>query len=571
MTVTQPSRTTLADVISLISLSDLTDRQKQDMRSAVRTAAKALGAIPEDIHADVVAIRRRLDALSPEALGLTRGRWANMRSLLGKAMALARPMLPGRSAAHLLPAWDALVSGLTENRRYRLLPLLRFLSEREIGPDRVGMADLECFRDAIFNDRLRGQPEKAWSGLLWAWNACQRERAGWPALVITRPKKREIYLLPWSVFPASLKKETDSYLDRLAGIDLSEDGPPRPARPATLKTRAYQLQVSASALVHRGVPAETIRSLADLVTLENYQSLLRFFLDRHDGKASPMAGQIAGFLKDVARHWVKADEDTIAKMKKIVSRLTPPRRGMTLKNRERLRPLDEPENVARFLGLSERIREDVEKDKRAPRLRAVRAQIAAAIALLQAAPIRCKNLASLDLNKHLIARGKRLYLVIAEQDVKNSEPIDFELPQQTVEILAWYIREHRPHLLMKNPSDALFPGEQGKPKTPATLSTQIASMVKRYAGMTFNTHLFRHAAGKIFLDARPGQYEVMRRVLGHRSITTTTSIYAGAETRSAGTHFASVIAERRRALEATLKVKPRTRSESNAKIAGGGK
>ena len=45
----------------------------------------------------------------------------------------------------------------------------------------------------------------------------------------------------------------------------------------------------------------------------------------------------------------------------------------------------------------------------------------------------------------------------------------------------------------------------------------------------------------------------MRRVLGHRSIATTTSIYAGAETRSAGAHFAAVIAERRRALETPAK------------------
>jgi hypothetical protein len=41
----------------------------------------------------------------------------------------------------------------------------------------------------------------------------------------------------------------------------------------------------------------------------------------------------------------------------------------------------------------------------------------------------------------------------------------------------------------------------------------------------------------------------VRRVLGHRAIATTTSIYTGAETRAAGSHFAAVIAERRRAVE----------------------
>jgi integrase len=69
----------------------------------------------------------------------------------------------------------------------------------------------------------------------------------------------------------------------------------------------------------------------------------------------------------------------------------------------------------------------------------------------------------------------------------------------------------------------------------------------KYTGLKINPHLFRHIAGKLFLDVRPGQYEVVRRVLGHRSIATTTSIYTGAETRAAGQHFAAVIAERRRA------------------------
>ena len=82
--------------------------------------------------------------------------------------------------------------------------------------------------------------------------------------------------------------------------------------------------------------------------MTNYQAILRFFLARHGGQTSPMVGQIAGFLKDVARHHVKADEDAIAKMKRIVANLTPPRRGMTAKNRERLRPFD-----AVLLGMGE--------------------------------------------------------------------------------------------------------------------------------------------------------------------------------------------------------------------------
>jgi len=63
----------------------------------------------------------------------------------------------------------------------------------------------------------------------------------------------------------------------------------------------------------------------------------------------------------------------------------------------------------------------------------------------------------------------------------------------------------------------------------------------------------------------------MRRVLGHRSITTTTNIYAGAETRSAGSHFASVIAERRRLIERqpTMKKPVNVRVREAARRGGG--
>ena len=162
---------------------------------------------------------------------------------------------------------------------------------------------------------------------------------------------------------------------------------------------------------------------------------------------------------------LKVDEPTLERFKKIASRLAIQRGGMTAKNRERLRPFDDAETVAACLGLPQRIRREVETKKRNPRSNAVLAQMAAAIALLQAAPIRLKNLTGLNLTDNLIARAKSFYLVIGEHETKNREPIDFELPAETVAILSWYVREYRPFLL-KEPSDALFPGEGGRANPP---------------------------------------------------------------------------------------------------------
>jgi integrase len=548
MSTAPSSPATLGDVLALISQAELPERKREEVRSAIRTVARMLGGQPANIAADPATLRRRLETIAPEAKGISRGRFANIRSLLNKGLALARPMMPGRSVQPLLAEWEVLAAKLAFNLRVRLLPMLRFLSARGNKPSDVILADLEAYREAILNNRLRSRPEKTWDSLTWAWNGCQRKVEGWPAIAIERASRRKTYVMPWSAFPASYKQDVDRFLNRLAGVDLSDDGPMRPARPATLEKRQYQLRVAASALVHRGQDAQTIRSVADLLSFERYQEILRFFLDRHGGQTSPQIGQLAAALKDIARHWVKVDEATLERFKRIASRLAVPRRGMTAKNRERLRPFDDAEMVTVFLGLPKRIRQEVEAKRRNPLRDAVLAQMAAAIALLQAAPIRRKNLTHLDVEENLIARGRKLYLVIGENDTKNYEPIDFELPPETADVLSWYVREHRP-VLLRQPSDALFPGSAGRAKSPELLATQISQTVFRYTGLRFNTHLFRHAGGKIFLDARPGHYEVVRRVLGHRSIATTTSLYTGAETRSAGLHFASVIAERRRILE----------------------
>lgn len=54
-------------------------------------------------------------------------------------------------------------------------------------------------------------------------------------------------------------------------------------------------------------------------------------------------------------------------------------------------------------------------------------------------------------------------------------------------------------------------------------------------------HQFRHAAGAILLKHRPGEYELVRRLLGHRSIETTQKAYIGFETTQATEIYGKII------------------------------
>jgi integrase len=543
MTSQTISRITFSDIISLINNSNLSKAKKQDMASALRTIAKVLGVEPSELIADPGLLRRRLDLVSPEAHGLSRRRWANIRSLLARGLELARPVMPSRSYAKISPSWQALLSGLNDNAQERVKPLLRYLSAQGIDPSEVTLEILFAYRDAILNDRLRAKPEKTWDHLLWLWNKLTLTNLGWPQVVIPRETKIETFILQWSDFPPSFKAEVDRFIERQTGRDLSEEGPPKPWRPSTCQTRLYQLRMAASALVRQGMAPEEITSISVMTNFDDYRRIMQFFYERRDQKTSPQIAQLASFLKDVARHWVKVSEDELKRLKNLSSRLAVPRQGMTAKNRERLRPLNDETRVSTFLDLPFRIRRELDKEGGSAAHKAIQAQIAVAILILQLAPIRLKNLTQIDINKNLIARGDKVYLVIEPSDVKNNVLIDFELPDILVEMISWYLREYR-DVLIKEPTDALFPGSKSGPKSQATLGQQISARVHRYTGMAFNPHLFRHAGGLMFLNIHPGQYETIRLLLGHKSIETTTSYYAGAEMRTAGQHFASTISQR---------------------------
>ena len=86
---------------------------------------------------------------------------------------------------------------------------------------------------------------------------------------------------------------------------------------------------------------------------------------------------------------------------------------------------------------------------------------------------------------------------------------------------------------MDEPNDWLFPGRGRNHKSPAGLSNQITKHLREATGLEVNAHLFRHLTAKLFLEASPGNYEVVRRHLAHQSMDTTTNYYTGFETAGA--------------------------------------
>lgn len=538
---------TLQDVLDRIDEQPAGTR-KRDLKSAVRGFCKAIGKAPREVPASPQHIRSLAEKVAPLSVGLSERRWANIYSGVTRALGLIRHLTPSRNTAPISPEWQTHLNMLPHRLRRKLSAAARHFSTANILPSEIALADLEEYCGVIVSNRMRRNAEKSVDEFIWGWNRTVAQIAGWPQIPIPREDKRYPYSLPFSAFPPSFQEDVKSYTQRLARgplFDLDDDdddfGPLRPVRPATVATRARQIRAAASALAHSGTDPRTIASIAVLVEIPNAKKILNFYIQRNpDQGTSGGVAQMATLLAKVALHHVKAGHEHHLRLKRLAARVAVRSSGMTGKNRERLRPFDDSETVADFVCLPDTIRKKVQHDTRSARQKALLAQMAAAIAIQIAIPLRIANLASLDIHRHFESNRNGVYLVIPEAETKNREPINFQIPAFALEIVKWYIREHREHL-MRVDTTALFPGRNGGSKAPHTLGLQIKQTIFKFTGLTFNVHLFRHTAGKIFLDANPGNYEVVRQLLRHKSITTTTSAYSGAETRQAGLLYAELV------------------------------
>jgi integrase len=153
-----------------------------------------------------------------------------------------------------------------------------------------------------------------------------------------------------------------------------------------------------------------------------------------------------------------------------------------------------------------------------------------AIGILLDAPLRAKNLAALHLGRHVYRTrpGGARHVSIPAEEVKNLSALAFEVSDHLGELLDTYLARGRP-ILVEDADGYLFPARKGGAKTPAQLAEQIKHTIVQETGIILNAHAFRHLSAMLFLAANPGEYETVRRFLGHKSLTTTIKAYCGLE------------------------------------------
>ena len=546
---------TLQDVIDGLNANPtLSATRRRDLRSAVTCFAALTGSTPAFVSLDLAAIRSVLDLMVPMQAKVSRKRWANLRSDLSAAIAASglRPMLK-TATVELSESWASLLDKAQERRlRDGLSRFARWASERQIAPQDVQRDVVDRFVADLETASLVRKIADLSQTIVRSWNGLVRtfpEEGLRPIPVVKRTSGPPRF--PWQNLPASFRQDVDDYLKWASVPDpLDESARRTPLAPKTRRLRRDHVHSAVTAAVAAGIAGNSLVGLAVLTEPDTFKIILRYRWESEGRKLTAYTHGVAGSLIAIGREWVKVSSDRLMALKAIRSRLGVMPSGLTEKNKTMLRQFNDERLLAWLLGLPDRLWRHVTRQLKTSRREFIELQDALAIDILLAAPLRMKNMAALSFDEQIQwphGQGKPAVILVKREETKNNVPLEFELPLELSDRLVAYRNSIAPAVIGKRP-DAVFVTWRGKPRTQAAIALSIEKTVLKYVGVRLTPHQFRHLAAKIMLDHNPGAYELVRQLMGHKNMQTTTNFYAGIDTRRAGRAHCELLSRLKRNL-----------------------
>ena len=424
-------------------------------------------------------------------------------------------------------------------QRARLSGLMRFCSARGLRPEAVNEDTLSGYLAYRASTTRLSSSDAARRLIARAWNAAGQGRG----LAGATPDRAAGGAQPHGPapedFPARFRDDLEAYLASLKRARRLPSGRrSRPSKPATIRLTRAKLVAAARMAVRCGVPIESLDSLAALLRPPVSETVLGGYWKQDDQEPTTYAIDLGRLFYVMARELGGFTPDDLERLDDMRASLEAHRRtGLTDKNLAAIREMLAGETFLRLLRLpGELMGRARQASYSSPTKAAVLAQMAVAIRILCVAPIRLGNLSKIRLGEHLVKPGgpdKNYRLLFPDHEVKNRVDLDFPLDDATTGLISEYVHDYRPHLLRGRNEDWLFPGESSGAKLPTTLSAQVTKKILDEIGVRLTVHQFRHLAAAKILQRYPGNYELARRLLGHRNIQVTIRFYVGLETTQA--------------------------------------
>jgi integrase len=530
-------------------------KQREDAASAFRTLFKKLGLKPVEVALDddpdetLTRLFERLDTAPVAPKGPNR---RNVKSRCRKALhrylthighVSPEPIQP----IPLPPDWQCVHDAIPKPTGFSPKRFISFAVQRALEPRDVRDDVVLRYADTLADLK---HPRPHLSRLIAGWNALAADPATGLRNLAPLARARQHYSPSRDELSPELRADMAAYFAaRRPGrrASIHDENPLPELKPASINKAESLLRQFLGLLRREGHDISRLKSLADVVTLDNVQTVTFAELDRTDDEPSSQLRNMLTTVSAMARHWTKMPGHDLDKLTAWLADHTPSYEGMVARNRARLLMLRDRRHRKAFLELPFRLMDLARRDK--TERGAYMAQYAVAIELLLQTAMRISNLTRLRFGSEVLPTGigstSKVFILVDSADVKNGEPIRVELPHDSAQMLRKYQSDYLPRLRHSN-GVALFPGSAGGSKGPGTLGRQITSVIKEHTGLDINPHLFRAIAVFIYRLHHRGDMVTMQRVLGDRQLAIIMKHYSfldEIEARSA--HQETIAAERR--------------------------
>jgi integrase len=541
----------LANLLTSIeAATDLTVQQRRHRACSLRVVAKALGKPPELLPARWTGLRQPISRLHHVQLGMTTKTLANHKANVRTALSwfANEKNVPSRGAP-LSPDWACLRDRITHCRtRAELSSPMRFWSAQGVAPEEVDEASLDAcmaYRAATTALKVNAAARRR---IARAWNRCVGVVPSWPSQKLIEPPPASTLAGPtWEEFPTSLRHGIENYVASLTQVRRISSGRRLlPCKPSTVKVRRAKLVAFVRKAVGIDIPIDSLTSFDELLDPNVVERVFDAYWKDSGEHPSIYLIELSSMLLSIARDNSCLDGAAIARLDDMRARLEEYRPvGLTEKNMAVIRRVLSSDVWRLVARLPWQLMEEANAIcDRAPVKAAGLAQLAVAIGILTVFPVRLGNLGAIRIGENLIrpgGLGTPYWLVFSRYDVKNRIQLETFFDADLTELIDDYIQNHL-HVLLRGSNEPwLFPGMNGGHKGLATLSAQITKRIQKATGLRITVHQFRHAAAALILRAKPGNYEYVRRILGHRNIQTTINFYIGLETAQATQEFGEMI------------------------------
>ena len=559
MPVTERMPMTIEALIKFIlGVETIPINRRKEIASALKRLVEIVGVDQHSMIADPGVFRRLFASGKWHQAGISKGRWANIKSLATEALQIAGiDVHRSRANYPVAPEWEAVLARLPELVRRDLRRFAGWCSCLAIPPCEVTSQVFDRYLGYCTDQMTHKDPRERWHVVRRAWNRAVEGGELPGAERIECPEAEAWCALPWAELLPSLKEDFEQFVTARSGTQLFAKAGEKPLRPASIKNYATKVRILATCLEESGVSVGGFGDLAALLKPEYVRRGLEHYVrgDKPE-KAMARVSGVATAVRSIAR-WLygssRMSEDSFSKIVFLCDKVVHRPKGMCDRNRQRLAPFANDATARLLLDLPYEVMKRLDKVEN-PKVRLAQdAQMAALLCFLQHAPVRISNASQVDMGKHvsrLSSEAGPIWLLKWEEgEVKNRVVLDHRLGPEPSALLDRYRNTYRPLLLKGVPTSRLFVSQSGMAKGASALSRQLARFVARETGLKIHAHLMRHLMAYLYLKVHPGDYVTVQRILGHKSLQTTIDFYTGFEVESDFERFDDMILHIRKGVE----------------------